>query len=543
MNRIWNFRTKLVAVLVLVLTGTFLLQTVIHEHNEKQLLSELEKVAQDIANDTSNLIAGRQSRWEVVLITEELRDGSESRASNTRARPPAGRRKGSLSIQRTTRLQLRPVPLGSGQDGVAPDARLFLKLLNSLAESGAETLTSPLILQQPRSSGSLSGDSDSLQSDSASMATVEGDLDRSASTHFVSPFDSLRASGIAATGGFGSGEAATLDITPHLERVGQLFRDSKRHDLTATFGVFLIGIGLAWFLGVRVTRPVDEVVHGFQRLADGDFEARVTERTGAEFGHLGKQFNHMVERLKEGRALERELSQRERIEHMGDLAAGVAHDVRNPLNAIHLNIGQIRDEFVPEDERGRKRFLRFTSDVQREVERLNQLVTNFLSLAQPASETAEPVSPNELVDELFRLLSKEAKGQQVDLVLDLAEELPMLHWNRQEMKSAFLNIAINALQTLRQHGGQLKVATARRSGPDGPELVVTFQDDGPGIPIKDLERVFVPYYTTREDGTGLGMAIARRTAERHHGKVELRSNPGQGTIVAFVFPLQQETVS
>jgi len=293
MNRIWNFRTKLVAVLVLVLTGTFLLQTVIHKHNEKQLLSELEKVAQDIANDTSNLIAGRQSRWEVVLITEELRDGAESRSSHARSRPPAGRRRGSLSIQRTTRLQLRPVPRGSVQEGVAPDAQLFLKLLNSLAESGAETLTSPLILQQPRSVRTLRGDSESLQSDSASMSTVEGDLDRSTDPHFVSPLGSLRASGIAATGGFDVGEAATLDITPHLERVGQLFRDSKRHDLTATFGVFLIGIGLAWFLGVRVTRPVDEVVDGFQRLADGRFRGSShREKSEPSSVTWGQQFNH-----------------------------------------------------------------------------------------------------------------------------------------------------------------------------------------------------------------------------------------------------------
>ena len=333
----------------------------------------------------------------------------------------------------------------------------------------------------------------------------------------------------------------TLDVTSHIDRIQRLFNDSKRHDLIATVGVFLIGIALAWFLGVRVTRPVDDVIHGFQRLADGDFESRVAERPGEEFGHLGRQFNSMVERLREGRHLEQELSQRERIQHMGDLAAGVAHDVRNPLNAIHLNIGQIRDEFVPEGERSRERFLRFTSDVQREVERLNLLVTNFLSLAQPASESAEPVEPNELVDELFRLLRKEAIGHHVELVLDLADGLPTFEWNRQEMKSAFLNIAINALQLLKEDGGHLIVATAARAGREGPELVVNFADDGPGIPPEDLEKVFVPYYTTRKGGTGLGMAIARRTAERHGGRVELRSTVGEGTSVSFVFPMDADS--
>jgi signal transduction histidine kinase len=330
----------------------------------------------------------------------------------------------------------------------------------------------------------------------------------------------------------------TLDVTPYIDRVQHLFNSSKRHDLIATAGVFLIGIALAWFLGVRVTRPVDEVVYGFQRLAEGDFEARVPERPGEEFGHLGRQFNTMVERLYEGRELERQLEQRERIQHMGDLAAGVAHDVRNPLNAIHLNIGQIRDEFLPAEERARERFLRFTSDVQREVERLNQLVTNFLSLARPAGREAESVDPNELADELYRLLRKEATGRDVELALDLTDGLPPCSWNRQEMKSAFLNIAINALQALVEKGGHLVISTARRAGRHGEELVVSFADDGPGIPPEDLERVFVPYYTTRKGGTGLGMAIARRTAERHGGRIELASTVGDGTTVSFVFPSQ-----
>ena len=104
------------------------------------------------------------------------------------------------------------------------------------------------------------------------------------------------------------------------------------------------------------------------------------------------------------------------------------------------------------------------------------------------------------------------------------------------MTSAFLNIAINALQSLRDQGGVLTVATAERDAREGRELVVSFTDDGPGIPPEDLERVFVPYYTTRDGGTGLGMAIARRTAERHGGRMELRSTVGEGTEVSFVFP-------
>ncbi len=542
MGRFWNLQTKLIGVLVLVLTGSFLLQTVIHEHNEQQLLMELEKVTLDIANETSDLITGALQRQggaqpltlRFVMITQ----GAPRTVFTGRSRPPAGRQPSSVELSEEYRLELDP----EEQKKLAMRVLQFQRAQPTLQEILAQLIhafgeDSPYVFEDSSGVPPLREDESSIRgassrgSSAGDPSVLDGEL--------LAP-SPLLASVSSSVGPLAVERDPTLDVTRHIDRVQRLFNDSKRHDLIATVGVFLIGIALAWFLGVRVTRPVDDVIHGFQRLADGDFESRVTERPGEEFGHLGRQFNTMVDRLREGRHLEQELSQRERIQHMGDLAAGVAHDVRNPLNAIHLNIGQIRDEFVPEGGRSRERFLRFTADVQREVERLNLLVTNFLSLAQPASASSESVAPNELVDELFRLLRKEAIGQHVELVLDLAEDLPTVQWNRQEMKSAFLNIAINALQVLRHDGGHLMVATAQRAGRDGPELVVNFADDGPGIPPEDLERVFVPYYTTREGGTGLGMAIARRTAERHGGRVELHSTFGEGTSVSFVFPVGNE---
>ena len=530
MGRFWNFRTKLVAVLVLVLSGTFLLQTAIHEHNEQQLLRELEKVAFDLANDTSELIAQNWASRETPAPKLTLVVWSDSsvgrRPSSGRARAPGGRSQARVTSKQI-RFEFDQATIDSGQVGAR--LRAAPESLEEAVQLFIERFSKSSPVPTLKTTMKATGEIDELDTDSALPTSDGRSLTReSGEATQLNPSPLTQPSG--------NDEIPTLDIAPHLSRIQDLFNNSKRHDLIATVGVFLIGIALAWFLGARVTRPVDEVIHGFQRLADGDFEARVAERPGEEFGHLGRQFNAMVDRLREGRELERDLSQRERVQHMGDLAAGVAHDVRNPLNAIHLNIGQIRDEFVPDDDRGRERFLRFTADVQREVERLNQLVTSFLSLAKPGSDATELVCPNVIVQELFRLLRKEATGQHVELTLDLVEELPSVEWNRQEMTSAFLNIAINALQSLRDQGGVLTVATAERDAREGRELVVSFTDDGPGIPPEDLERVFVPYYTTRDGGTGLGMAIARRTAERHGGRMELRSTVGEGTEVSFVFP-------
>ncbi|MEM7262350.1 MAG: ATP-binding protein, partial [Planctomycetota bacterium] len=332
-----------------------------------------------------------------------------------------------------------------------------------------------------------------------------------------------------------------IDITDHLSDVQSLFDEYRRIDLLATVGIFLCGIAAALYLSFRITSPLYSVVDAFERVSEGDLDTRVDGKNPGEFSVLAEQFNRMVESLAENRELERELAQRERVLHMGDLAAGVAHDVRNPLNAIHLNIGQIRDEFVPEDDESRERFLRFTSDVRREVERLNKLVSNFLSLAQPSGGAADPVDPNRVLRELERLLGKEAAARHVALSVDLVEELPTLVWDRQEMMSAFLNIAMNALQSMEPDGGSLEVVSTRRGNDDGREAVVlTFTDTGPGIAPEDLERVFVPYFTTRRGGTGLGLAIARRITERNGGRLELVSEVGTGTSVAFVFPLDRQ---
>ncbi len=522
MGRFWNLRTKLTGVLLLVFTGTYLLQSAIHAVNERQLISELEEATVDIANEAKRLVESSLQEWGRPRTA--VPDFDLVRESTGSAAPSAD--SGASSIARSPRLvpnririKLRltrpgiPDTVGEEGPGLGEAAGTRVTTVPDLPQEIQR------ILETAMERGSGGG---------PRMTTLHASPLPNGTFPFVqrSPPPPPAVS--------------VIDLTPYFDRIENIVSEAEQQDRLATFAVFLVGIALAWFLGLRVTRPVDDVVQGFQRLAEGDFDVKVEERPGAEFAHLGQRFNEMVGRLREGRDLEKELSQRERVRHMGDLAAGVAHDIRNPLNAIRLNVGQIRDEFLPADERGQARFLRFTADVQGEVERLNDLVTNFLSLAQPAAESAEAISPNELVEELYRLLEKEARGKRVALVLDLQDDLPQQVWNRQEMKSAFLNIALNALQAQSDAGGRLEIRTREEDGPDGRELVIRFQDAGPGVPEENRERIFIPYFTTRKGGTGLGMAISRRTAERHGGTLELETSSAPGAC--FEFRFRQEPV-
>jgi len=326
-----------------------------------------------------------------------------------------------------------------------------------------------------------------------------------------------------------------IQLQPHLDELQQLVNEARYYDLSATISMFLIGLVIAWVLGARLMRPVTEVVEGMRSVASGDLSIRLTERNDPEFGLVSRQFNDMVLQIKDARGVEKGLEHRERVQSMGDLAAGVAHDIRNPLSAISLHVGRIRREFVPTDPEAREQFLGFTGDVKEEIERLNCLVSNFLQLAQPAAQESERINPGDLLKDLGRLLEEEAEVHKIKLSLDIQDELSEAIWNRIEAKSAFLNIAKNALQAMEKDGGTLKM-TARS---DGQWIVISFVDNGPGIEEQDLERVMLPYVTMRPGGTGLGLAISRRVAERHGGRLEISSEIGVGTEVRFLMPTEE----
>lgn len=526
MNRIWNLQTKIVALVLLLLVGSFLLQGVAHNYGKQRLFKEVDMVAQDLTNEVINhFVAAIESKGKALTTPLPRR----ATGVEVVVRGPGNRNKKMLivgwePVQETIRRSFKQVvsEAKTRMELRAKDSEQMVSLPEHIDHVVDRALFEPV----------------------AATSTIPTMGDMSSAPYDISDEIEEQLDELSRIGG-----QARIPIDSYADRLVKVFEDSREFDMLATAGVLFLGLSLAWFFGVRMTRPMKDLAAGFERVAAGDLGHRVgVDRSGGEFRFLGEQFNRMARGLQENRQLERELVQRERVQHMGDLAAGVAHDVRNPLNAIHLNVGQIRDEFMPDDPEKRARFERFTSDVQREVERLNELVSNFLSLAQPSSTDTELVDPNALVAELGRLLRKEAVGRKVELRTDLEEALPSLLWNRQEIKSAFLNVAINSLQSMEPEGGTLDIITGIREVGDaeGEEgvgeraAVVTFVDTGVGISEEDLEKIFIPYFTTRKGGTGLGMPVARRIAERNGGRMQVQSRLGEGTAVSFLFPLSVE---
>ena len=255
--------------------------------------------------------------------------------------------------------------------------------------------------------------------------------------------------------------------------------------------------------------------------------AAVTAAAVLGLGILGMSaiFYTQHRHLREVKALEAEKERGERLATVGNMAAAVAHEFRNPLNAVSMGIQRLRVEFEPAP---REEYLRMVDLVQGEVRRLNTIVEEFLSLARPMSLKHEPIIVAALLEEVLGLVESEARGAGIAVVREIPAGLPALHADRDRIKQVLLNLVLNAIQAM-PSGGTLEIGAAGAGG----TLTVSVADTGSGIAPDLLPKVFEPYVTTKAKGLGLGLAIARRIVEAHGGTVEAESEPGRRTRFRF----------
>ncbi|HZD40765.1 MAG TPA: ATP-binding protein [Terriglobales bacterium] len=244
---------------------------------------------------------------------------------------------------------------------------------------------------------------------------------------------------------------------------------------------------------------------------------------------MGVIFFNQRRHLQKVRSLEAEIHRQERLSELGNLAATVAHEIRNPLNSVSMGMQRLKAEFIPTE--GVEEYAHFLSLMQDEVRRLNAIVEQFLSLARPLKLNLERMAADEFLRETTTLLSAEARASAVEIKLNLAPHLPWLEADRNYLKQLLVNLILNGMQAMPQ-GGQLTVAAAG----DKDSLRIDIIDRGVGIEADKLSKIFEPYFTTKAHGSGLGLAIARRIAEAHGGKITVESRPGEGSCFRVWLP-------
>jgi len=239
----------------------------------------------------------------------------------------------------------------------------------------------------------------------------------------------------------------------------------------------------------------------------------------ASYAELRRQADQILE-------FEEQLRRADRLAALGELSAGLAHEIRNPLASIRGTAEILRDDIPADNPRAE-----FAAILIREVDRLNRVVARFLDFSRPAGSSKERCDVVEALREVFALTRLAAQKKRVQMTLKEHGPLWLLV-DREQLKQASLNLILNAFEAMPE-GGSLVVEVAGHP----TEGTIRFRDSGVGIAPENLQQIFSPFFTTRRDGTGLGLAITQRIVAAHGGRIEVESRAGEGTVFTVILPL------
>jgi signal transduction histidine kinase len=315
------------------------------------------------------------------------------------------------------------------------------------------------------------------------------------------------------------------------------WRDPERHLVLLVAGAGAVAIcgALLVVLTYMVQRPMVELQQTIAQLGSGDLNVSVSfAHRNDEIGDLGRNFNHMVEQLRENRnEIERlHRTQMSRAEHMatlGEMATGLAHEIRNPLAGI-AGVIEIIGRDLPPTSPARS----VVKDVRQEITRINRIVTDLLQTARPHPPKVRKSDLNTTVEHAVMLGRQQALSKSIEITLRKDSSLPEVEHDSDQIHQVLLNLLLNSLQAIDANG---KIAVTVEL--QGKNAVIEVADNGRGIAPDHLPNIFRPFYTTKGDGTGLGLSLARRIVEDHQGRIEVTSTVGQGTTFAVVLPLQR----
>ena len=300
---------------------------------------------------------------------------------------------------------------------------------------------------------------------------------------------------------------------------------------------FVLGFLFLKFINL----PIKKLTETMKKAEEGDLNVRVNIKSRDEMGSLGENLNIMIEKLnvakKEAEEYHQELIQRaDRMASIGELASGLAHEIRNPLAGIQGAIQILAEEFPEEDPRKQ-----VSDEIQKQIYKLERLVKDLLNFAKPVTRNYLPTDINELVDKVLSFFMTQ-RGKSVDFKVEknFVPSLPKAMVDPSSMEQAFLNIILNAQKAM-PRGGTFTVSTLALAGrkDDGievQELQIVFEDTGVGIPGENLSKIFNPFFSTRSDGTGLGLSITKNIVEQHGGKIDVKSQVNVGTKFIITLP-------
>jgi signal transduction histidine kinase len=300
------------------------------------------------------------------------------------------------------------------------------------------------------------------------------------------------------------------------------------------FAILLCFVLLSVLL-VLVERPLEDLMETIARVRRGDLSARVMfAQRRDDIGQLGRQFNEMVEQLERNRYEIEELHRREmgRAEHLatlGELAAGLAHEIRNPLAGI-AGVVDLMGKELPADSRSRT----VLADVQNEILHIQNILNDLLSYARPRPPTFHPADLNITIEQAVMLARQQVRTRPVKVMFTPNPSLPPVAHDPALIQQVVLNLVLNGIQAIPREGA-VDIALSC----EDDHALISVKDNGKGISPDSLPKIFRPFFTTRKEGTGLGLSLANGIVQSHGGKIEATSSLGQGTQFRIHLPIER----
>jgi len=334
----------------------------------------------------------------------------------------------------------------------------------------------------------------------------------------------------------GDEQLGYVQINLLLDNIRDIQHENFIKRLVATCLIFMFGILLAIFLARRYTDPINRLVQGVKKVSAGDLSVTFPVESSDEIGELAESFNEMVDKLRERETLVKRLNEAEHLSKVGQLASGIAHEIRNPLNYISLAIDHLKSEFVALLPGQRDEMETLTDKIKEEVRRVNYMVLNFMNYGRPLKLRIAEFSYPELIRKALPLLQGKLAEQRIEVVTNLASDLPMMEADQELMRNCLFNFINNAAQAMPE-GGEITLGAVYDAA---GQFRLTFADRGQGIAAEDIEKIFQPYFTTKEAGIGLGLAITERIVREHGGSITVESSPGKGTTFTVILPVRKK---
>jgi signal transduction histidine kinase len=337
--------------------------------------------------------------------------------------------------------------------------------------------------------------------------------------------------------------------------VGVLSIDYSLKDMMAQIGetssfffgstivvVLLLSAGISFLLLRFVKRPIQKMAAKMALVEEGDLSIRMNVKYNDEIGVLMNSFNSMVINLEKAQAeIEQchyqQMARADRLASVGEMATGLAHEIKNPLAGISGAITVISDDFEPDDPRRE-----VVLEVLDQIKRLDKTVNDLLYFGRPGVPAFNLLNVNDLVKKTLFFTAQHPESKKIHRIKDLTKDLPDVRVDEKQVQQVLFNILLNAIQAM-PGGGTLRIVTEQVTHNNSEFVRINVIDSGKGISADELDEIFVPFHTTKTQGTGLGLPICRQLMAQNDGTISVSSTVGVGTTVTIELPVAQEAVT